>query len=508
MTLSHTYKAILAQFSGATLRGAVMLLCALSCVGAFAQKQVSATTVDTLPATTIDELSTPATPSASTEEATDPWDLLKAAIEHTPAPTNTPNATPSRTPSAGKTISLVVPEALQLKAIDSLSVVHADSAHLTFPGGHERIMPLYAKLSSLFQGGAERINFLHLGDSHIQADVISGRIRQNLSSMLNGYYADRGLLFPFGAINTNGPWDYKMSSTGRWEKTVNISRNPTREMGIAGAVATTSDANGSITINVKDERWAFSKLRVLGQCNNGSKEPVVIVDGQEISHTTGATASSDATAAADGAEAETGYVFNLPKEVTTCKVVFRGSGSFELRGFVPSSSRPGIVYSATGINGARCDSWNRCSKFSEELSTIKPDVLVAALGTNDANGNLANFKPEVFKDNYRRLLNTVLEINPDCFIIFVTNNDCYIGGSRSWCPTTPVSAQAIRELAEEYHGAVFDTFGIMGGPHGTDRWVSAGLQNTDHVHFTVKGYNLLGDLFYNALILDYMKTAK
>lgn len=473
-------------------RIAILLVCAMTYANAIAQTTLLAGKADELPA--------PSVVNEAVEDVPNPWDRVKIIKKKKAA---------AKKKKRKKATTLVMPEDFELKFIDSLSIVNADTARLIFPAGHKRIMPLYAKLSRLFQGQNERISFLHLGDSHIQADVVSGRMRQNLSSMAGSSYADRGLLFPFGAIGTNAPWDYKITSTGRWDKTRNIERSPSRPMGIAGAVAATSDPSASLTINVKDERWAFDTLHILGETTAGAKTPLVVLDGQAYSPI--AVPASVASASADSIDAEishTGFVFQLPRETTTCQVVFEGSGTFDLRGLVPTSPHPGIIYSATGINGATCTSWNRCQKFAEELPTICPDVLVAALGTNDANGRADSFNPEVFKANYRKLLDKILEVNPDCFIIFVTNNDCYIGGSRTWCPTTPASAQAIRELAAEYHGCYFDVFEIMGGSHGTDRWVSAGLQNTDHVHFTAKGYNLLGDLLFNALMIDYEDTAQ
>lgn len=487
MTHLAPYEAFKAMAHRTISRIAALLVCAVAFVSANAQETVRS-------GANADELPVPSIACTAVDSVTDLFEIVKNAGKKHPV---------TKKKKRKRNARLFVPDELELKVIDSLAVVKADTARLVFPAGHKRIMPLYGKLSRLFQGKNERISFLHLGDSHIQADVVSGRMRQNLSSMAGSNYADRGLLFPFGAISTNGPWDYKITSTGRWEKTRNIERNPTRPMGIAGAVAATSDPNASLNINVKDERWAFNTLRVLGETTSGSKTPIVILDGQEF-RPIAASTSADTTKVK---ETQTSFVFQLPRETTTCQVTFEGSGTFDLRGLVPSSAHPGIIYSATGINGATCTSWNRCTKFVEELPTIKPDVLVAALGTNDANGKAENFDPEVFKANYRRLLDKILEVNPDCFIIFVTNNDCYIGGSRTWCPTTPTSAQAIRELAAEYHGCYFDVFEIMGGSHGTDRWVSAGLQNTDHVHFTATGYNLLGDLLFNALMIDYEETA-
>lgn len=386
---------------------------------------------------------------------------------------------------------LCLPSTLTFVPVDSSVCARLDSAFLTFPKGKDGIMHAYAKLSRILQGENERLNLIHIGDSHIQADIISGRIRHDLTSMAPGCCSDRGIMFPFRAIGTNGPSDYSIAYTGRWAKTWNLERNPAHAIGISGAVATTSDASASLTIDVKQDKWAFSALRILGSSPAGKRIPVVEVDGQKFTATT---------------DEQPGYIVQLPSEVTRCRITFSGSGTFELRGIIPMSSHPGITYSAVGINGASCLSWIRCEKFEEELALLHPDIAVVALGTNDANARTIDI--ENFKANYRRLLNKILTACPECYIIFTTNPDCYIGTARTWCPTTTQTQRAFYEIAEEYNAAVFDIFAVQGGARSTDRWVAAGLQQRDHVHFSSKGYNLLGDLFFNAFLRSYMETAK
>lgn len=384
---------------------------------------------------------------------------------------------------------LYFPRALAYVPIDSSVCAQLDSACLTFPGGNARIMPAYSKLSRILQGVNERLNIIHIGDSHIQADIISGRIRHNLTNMAPGCSSDRGILFPFHAIGTNGPSDYSIAYTGRWTKNWNIEREPFYPIGATGAVALTSDASASLSIDVKQGKWAFSALRILGSSSTGLCTPVVEVDGQKFSATT---------------DDQPGYIFEFPAEATRCTIAFSGSGTFALRGIIPISNRPGITYSAIGINGASCLSWMRCEKLEEELRLLHPDIAVVALGTNDANASTIDI--ENFKSNYRRLLDRIISASPNCFIIFTTNPDCYIGTTQTWCPTTPQTQRAFYELAREYHAAVFDIFAIQGGSHSTDRWVATGLQQQDHVHFTTKGYTLLGDLFFNALLRSYKEA--
>ena len=59
------------------------------------------------------------------------------------------------------------------------------------------------------------------------------------------------------------------------------------------------------------------------------------------------------------------------------------------------------------------------------------------------------------------------------------------------------------ELAAEYGGAIFDCYGLMGGQASSNAWVRAGLQRRDHIHFSRQGYELWGDLLYNALMTAY-----
>ena len=61
------------------------------------------------------------------------------------------------------------------------------------------------------------------------------------------------------------------------------------------------------------------------------------------------------------------------------------------------------------------------------------------------------------------------------------------------------------DLAREYQGAVWNLYRVMGGMGSSARWHKAGLMQKDQVHFTLRGYQLLGDLLFNALVADYQK---
>ena len=68
----------------------------------------------------------------------------------------------------------------------------------------------------------------------------------------------------------------------------------------------------------------------------------------------------------------------------------------------------------------------------------------------------------------------------------------------------PLVQRAFYELAQEYGGCVWDLFSIMGGMGSVDNWEEEQLIRPDRLHFTHQGYELLGDLLFNALLTDYL----
>ncbi|MDE6082218.1 MAG: lipase, partial [Muribaculaceae bacterium] len=51
----------------------------------------------------------------------------------------------------------------------------------------------------------------------------------------------------------------------------------------------------------------------------------------------------------------------------------------------------------------------------------------------------------------------------------------------------------------ENHIPVYDWYEVAGGDGASTLWIENGLMNTDRIHNTFAGYDLQGDLLYNAL---------
>lgn len=381
---------------------------------------------------------------------------------------------------------------------DTLCIVE-DSAYLYFPKNHEAWQPFYDKLLYHLAHQSRRINILHIGGSHVQAGYLSGRMRHNLSSIIDSasYYhstpADYGVTFPFRTLHTNAPTSYSTSSTGRWSGSKCLSPSPDAILGLSGAAAITYDPSATMTLSMPSDLYAFDRIRVLGYSNNSMTHPVVVIGTDTIYPSL--------------RDRQSGYLFHLPSQMTQCTIAFNNVTDltpFYLRGMIPMSSRHGITYSESGINGAAVPSWLGCGALKEELKLLPPDLAIFAIGVNDAATTYDSFSPEYFKDNYRQLLNQILEINPNTALLFITNNDCYqaVRVRRPNLNTARV-AQAFKELAHEYNGAVFNLYEVMGGQGSAAQWVRHGWMQSDRVHFTKEGYQLVADLLYNALITDF-----
>jgi lysophospholipase L1-like esterase len=366
-----------------------------------------------------------------------------------------------------------------------------------------RIKRFYRKIDYLLKKGKGEINILHIGGSHVQADVFSNEVRRDLDAINDRFQTPRGFIFPYSVAKTNNPSNYKVSYTGKWEAVRNVQANREISLGMGGIAVYTSDPEASISVslngNTSSGRWNFNRLRLLGYTEDGSEQvKPVLYDNEHL-------------IAAHYDVSTNTYLFDLPALTDSFRVGFIQEDTvphtFIVTGFIPEKDVPGIRYHSIGVNGASVSSYLSHEFLEDELPLISPDLVIFGIGINDAAGK--DFSAESFIYHYDLLIDRIERINPDCAFLFITNNDSFKRITRRKYKVNLnglIAKEAFYTLAKRHQGGVWDQFSIMGGLRSMQVWQINGLAQADKVHFTKAGYELLGDLLYNALIDFYLQN--
>lgn len=344
------------------------------------------------------------------------------------------------------------------------------------------------------------INIVHIGGSHVQAGSMSNAIRQHLMHDHPHLVSGRGLLFPYSAAaRCNNPADYRVHCPQKVALTRNIYNDYPSPLGLCGISITASDSLTEVGIVLRDSTidYATSRIIVLGHSEQGVV-PLLNLDGR-IVHPSYVDRRTDR------------HVFNLNSVVDSFVVLLpcRTGEQFILTGLHLDNLRPGISFHSIGVNGASVPDYLRCEHFTRDLRLLRPDMVIFGLGINDA--SKSDFDTADFRRNYLALVDSVLRVNPDCALVFITNNDSYTKVSRKKYKVNAkgtLAREVFLRVARETGGVVWDQFMLMGGLGSMEQWQKAKLAQADRVHFTRTGYQLLGDLFYEALLNAYRRSSR
>lgn len=376
------------------------------------------------------------------------------------------------------------------------NTVHYDTASATMRG-------FFAKWNRVVRTGQGNINIVHIGGSHVQAGTLPNTVRYNILSEYPSLVGGRGMIFPYSAAaRCNNPSDYRVHCVQKMQLTRNVYKEPDFPLGLCGIAVTANDEPSEIQIVLSDTRidYLTSRIVVIGHSNQGVV-PRLRVKSRVVQ-------PSYVDSRTDR------FVFNLSSAVDSFAVLLpcHEGEQFTLTGLCLGSQHPGFSYHSIGVNGASVPDYLRCPNFVRDLRLLHPDMVIFGIGINDAVP--ANFDTAAFRRNYLALVDSVRSVNPDCAIVFVTNNDSYVRVSRRRYNVNP-NGQLAREvfyrLAKDTDGAVWDQFEVMGGLRSMEQWRQAGLAQKDRVHFTTAGYQMVGNLFSQALFKafeDYCRRNK
>lgn len=391
----------------------------------------------------------------------------------------------------GQTVKRDLPE---------LEFARFDRNRIEFPGDSSSFESLFNKMDAVLFEGAGNLRIMHIGGSHVQAGTLTRQFRNNLLALGEDLDGGRGLVFPFSAAKTNNPSSFRTRYEGDWTVTRNVSRTPDKKLGLTGMAITTSDSTAFIRIVLKarnatsmDPSFSFDKVDVLGYSPDGGRSPLVVLESGD-------------TLRGIRDEARSLWSFNLPESRDSVTVaVGKGSGELTLTGIFLDNSKPGISVTGIGVNGAAIPSYLHCEDFERDLRLVNPDLVIFAIGINDAVGK--DFSKQEFIRRYQSLVTRVRAVNPGCALLFETNNDSFRRVRRRVYSVNRNGLEvedAFFTLGADCGAGVWNLFDIMGGLGSMEEWEKAGLAKKDKIHFTEEGYALAGDLLFNALMAKYV----
>jgi lysophospholipase L1-like esterase len=350
---------------------------------------------------------------------------------------------------------------------------------------------LNKSLTQMIETGEGKLNFYHIGGSHLQADIYSHDFRTFLQSNWPGLSGERGLVFPYSLAHTNNPTNYNFSSPNTWKGFRSVNQRPEDfDYGLSGAAISCPDS--LVVINFKHLRTLvkppFDRLRIY---HNTGEFPYELNFGDQELLVTDLTHFP-----------EMGYTeIRFSDHLDSLDLLFIKKSdtpfTMELFGFEFLNDLPGITYTAIGINGASLPTYLANANFSRDLQLRAPDLFIFSVGTNDAHCSYEAFDPQVYKANLEKMILQVLKSNPNCAILLTVPNDDYY--MRKY-PNRNTARQrdVIFQLAAQYQMAVWDFYGIMGELGSSKTWKNYGLMQADYVHFTGTGYHLKGTLLIEA----------
>ncbi len=340
----------------------------------------------------------------------------------------------------------------------------------------------------------QRISILQIGDSHIQADMLSGQVRTNFQKDFGN--AGRGLIVPLRVAGSNEPYNYKITSNVKCYGKRCVYVNDSLDYGIGGFAVKTSDDTAQFRIRTFDYaplNYAFSKMTLFYQQDSSYHFSLEDSLGNKLG-----------VVSKDSSQMKNVSVVQLLANTNEVFLKAHRNNSSEsyaiLYGMNLENDSSGVLYHSIGVNGAEAYQYARAKYFAEQTVVLKPEVIIISLGTNEAQRR--PFDKTLTEARLDSLIKQLQFYNPGKPIILTTPPDSYF--HRKYY-NTAISTYHVMvvDYAKQNNLAVWDLFSATGGYKSCYQWKKYKLMRKDGVHFSRAGYELQGNLLYEAITKSY-----
>ena len=362
----------------------------------------------------------------------------------------------------------------------------------------EALDPLFERLDLLERGETRLVRILWLGDSHVQADLMTGRAR----SILQARFGDAGP----GLVMPGNPWRYFRHDRARSRgdggfETIGLARGEPADplVGLWG-VALSPRGEGMAALEA-----TFGEAEVAALVPAGGGCLAVAVDGvTAFAGDPGEAADGGRTGCArvDGAVLRGGetvaFVEPEPRDEGPGTLELRDAcgGAVRVLGADLRSGRPGVLVDSVGIIGAEIGWIGRGDRELRRvlLERLDPALVIVSLGTNDmGRGDLV---PEEFEATATELFRAIREDAPGAALLVTGPIDRSSRSrrvSRHLAVNEPLVIRGLRAASRSVEAAFLDLRAVMGGDGAIRAWARKRLAARDLVHLSRPGYERLAE---------------
>jgi lysophospholipase L1-like esterase len=380
-----------------------------------------------------------------------------------------------------------VSAAARAKALNKVEQYLADSADATLEqaGALAPVSEAFFRLSS--GETREPVHVLHFGDSHTAADEWTGALRD----LFQQRFGNGGSGFSLAGHPFLGyrRFDARGGATPGWHSEGLRAGLGDGFFGLGGVSISASGAHESVFLQTECARL---EIHYLQQPGGGS---LALYDGDQRLD----------EFSTDG-ELGPGFVsYESPPGPHRFLLLTQDSRPVRLFGWVADRDA-GVTYEALGINGAEASlilKWDE-RMLATYLQRRNPGLIVLAYGTNEASD--PNWRSgEDYQAMFSSLLQRLRRASATASILVLGPGDRWAPSRGTWreVPGIDRIIAAQRSACRESGCAFWDTRQRMGGEGAMRDWMTAGLAQPDHVHFTAAGYHRLGEALFQDLIGQY-----
>ncbi len=356
-----------------------------------------------------------------------------------------------------------------------------------FPGGDDRFFDdLFAQMEQTRQSG-RTIRIVHYGDSQIEMDRMTDRLRAYMQGMFGG--GGPGLvpfatLIPSLSVSTYGTGALVRQSP--FGDTLVVRAN-----GNYGPMVQDFRVSGSAnsTITAATHKRCDSHLRQFSQFKlifNNRPGPLSVhfADRQ-------GGYSDDQSCAEEGVHA-----MSWRLDSATTSVSISVNGTADIYGIMVDDG-PGVAVDNIPMRGCSGHQFTQINQDQLAAAYAQMDVgiIILQFGGNSVPYLKGEKAISTYCTNMGHQIDRLHQCCPNAKIVFIGPSDMSTreNGELQTYPYLPKVVESLQATANAHGAAFWSIYHAMGGYNSMVAWVDQGLGGPDYIHFSQRGVDIMGD---------------